>query len=100
LWNKYQRYFKIRKDLKVTANGTARTVTLSTCRGNPSDPGDLHLWHYNTRNIVTMRELGQALLDACDFVEASNPEWAGRASTLHPTPVKGEMKPPYGQKEK
>lgn len=54
----------VRRDLIVTALATERKVRLRT------DPS------VTDHNVGTMRELAEAILVACDFVDDSNPTWA------------------------
>ena len=60
----YTKTFKPRNDITVVARGCHRSVEL-----------ELDSFLGRSHNIGTMRELAQALIDACDFVEASNPKW-------------------------
>lgn len=63
----------VRADLRVMAHACDRTVSF----GLGYERTDFGGWRFHTtkRNVGTMRELANALLDACDFVEESNPEW-------------------------
>lgn len=65
LQRKYTQEIEVRRDLVVTALGTERGVRLTLGARSTQ------------RNVSTMRELAQALLEACAFVEDANPEWAG-----------------------
>jgi hypothetical protein len=84
LKSKFTKVFQPKKDLKVTALAHERCVKFEL--GYWPQPSRKNLftgkpsmyYHQTTRNVITMRELAQALLDACDFVDASNPEWADR----------------------
>lgn len=71
----------VRSDLHVYGLAHERVVRFCL---RYKDLGDyrMGLWHETTRNVKTMRELAQALLDACDFVDAQNPGWA--SSHNHP----------------
>ncbi len=75
---KYTHEWKVRDDLKVIANGCDRNVELRLGQRTNEPPGSLHRWSWRTtqRNVSTMRELAEALLVACDFVEQTNPTWA------------------------
>lgn len=79
LQEKYTREVDVRHDLLVTALGLERGVKLTLMETNynkaPLDK-DRYRYHSTQRNVSTMRELAQALLDACDFVDQSNPVWA------------------------
>ncbi len=78
LWAKFSKRWEIRNDLKVTALGPDRAVRLEVGISSKMDPrrlvGGGHA--VTTRNVITMRELGEALIAACDFVDEVNPEWA------------------------
>lgn len=78
LLDKYTKEWEVRPDLKVVARATDRTVDfqLGRMRKGWLDIETIHFDYGTTRNIHTMRELAQALLDACDFVEGCNPKWA------------------------
>lgn len=69
----------VRHDIVVAALGLDRAVML-TFRETDHDKDALdkrrYRYHTTQRNVSTMRELAQALLDACDFVDESNPVWA------------------------
>jgi hypothetical protein len=77
LLEKYTRSTEVRKDIEVIARGCARGVELILW-DMPKGPFDVKRNYKSTgkRNVSTMRELAEALLEACDFVEKSNPEWA------------------------
>jgi hypothetical protein len=69
--------WEVRPDLKVTARGLDRLVDLAV--GNERHPSFSDIsWpiHVRTANVITMRELAYALLDAADYVEECNPSWA------------------------
>jgi hypothetical protein len=78
LWEENSKEWKVRPDLKVFARGPDRGVELRVGTSKRKVM-DQTFWNFYTtdRNVGTMRELAQALLDACDFVDAVNPEWAG-----------------------
>lgn len=82
LFSRFYTSVKVREDLIVEALGVERTVrfTLKTDNPNARGPFSIDRWfrHSTQRNVSTMRELAQALLDACDFVDASNPQWASK----------------------
>lgn len=84
LWEENGKTFEVRDDLVVQALGPDRSVRLTMYEHTtPGDEHDFKRRYIATdRNISTMRELAQALLDACDFVEACNPHWTevGRAT--------------------
>jgi hypothetical protein len=69
----------VRPDIKVEALGCDRAVRLSLRYYKGDDPMSLanEKWaDTGLRNVSTMRELANALLAACDFVDSVNPEWA------------------------
>lgn len=76
LVNKFTARWAVRNDLVVTAKAYDRSVELSVSEYIDSDLTLNKKWHVTRRNVGTMRELAQALEDACDFVEKHNPEWA------------------------
>lgn len=80
LLDKYTREREIRADLRVLAHACDRSVEFRLGerreRSHPSSLVSPYTWHTTKRNVDTMRELAYALLDACDFVDASNPTWA------------------------
>lgn len=73
----------VRHDIRVVARACDRGVELQIAKFDYTkdqfDPRRTSWQSTRPRNISTMRELAQALLDACDFVEQSNPEWAAIA---------------------
>lgn len=80
LQKKYTKEVEVRHDLLVVALGLERAVMLTLVEtDHDKDALDKrrHRYHSTQRNVSTMRELAQALLDACDFVDQSNPVWAG-----------------------
>lgn len=84
LYKKYSKDWNVRQDLAVRANGTDRSVTLRVgyiedspkFLGSGNTPKGKDGRAIITRNVITMRELAQAILDACDFVDGVNPKWA------------------------
>lgn len=76
LLERFTRRFEPRNDLAVVAHACDRSVELSL--GTPRNGRSLlrYNWHSTKRNVRTMRELAEALLAACDFVEEMNPTWA------------------------
>ena len=76
--------WKVRADLRVEALGTERSVRLTMIKERPGARSSLEpkQHHFTERNLLTMRELAQALLDACDYVESVNPCWAQKAEEL------------------
>jgi len=80
LIDKYTLEQEPRPDLLVVARAHERKVELSI--GMLRDPNgkflDKYNWTTTQRNVNTMRELAQTILDACDFVDAQNPIWAKR----------------------
>lgn len=82
LLERFIKEWDVRPDLSVTAHACDRSVEFQIGEARvdhhgPLDVRDKFIWHSaGRRNVSTMRELAQALLDACDFVDASNPEWA------------------------
>jgi hypothetical protein len=89
---KYTKEWKVRSDLVVTAIAWDRGVRLEVGRFDspkldPSRRDGKPLvgprnYAITNRNVTTMRELAQALMDACDFVVESNPEWASKNPPL------------------
>lgn len=70
--------WEIRSDIRVDAMGIDRGVRVTLIHKNAAHPLDIPRWHSTgSRSTSTMRELAQAILDACDFVEEKNPKWAG-----------------------
>jgi hypothetical protein len=82
LRQKYTKEIEVRKDLQVYGLGTERTVRLAL--GYPLDHDPIMRFKTIDRNVATMRELAHALLEACDFVEQSNPEWASKVVHVKP----------------
>lgn len=82
LYCKYTQEWNPRPDLKIIAHGLGRDVEIQIGeRREPNSdkwaPLGKFIWHSaGPRNVSTMRELAQSLLDACDFVDESNPKWA------------------------
>lgn len=73
--------WELRADIRVDAKATERGVELTLYKDMPGTTGGpLNRTWINTgaRNIDTMRELAQAILEACDFVEERNPAWASK----------------------
>lgn len=67
---------QVRPDITVEALGCERAVRLSL-RYEKGEGLKPDRWHdTGPRNVSTMRKVARALLDACDFVDAANPEWA------------------------
>jgi hypothetical protein len=83
LHDKFTKQWKVRSDLRVTALAHERTVRFELGdRKNLRGSIDVPIWHDTQRNVSTMRELANALLQACDFVDKHNPEWAGRRTSV------------------
>ena len=78
LLDRFHEEWNVRHDLRVEALACDRGVRLGLAYPRTGDPFDMREWHTTQRNVGTMRELAQALLAACDFVDAANPEWADR----------------------
>ncbi len=80
LVNRFTTRTQVREDIEVVARATERGVELILW-DLPKKPFGLKTDYSTThkRNVSTMRELAQAIIDACDFVDESNPEWAERA---------------------
>lgn len=72
---------EIRKDLEVTALAHQRGVKLAFKEPHPHMHGIWTEKESTQRNVGTMRELAEALLAACDFVDKHNPEWAGKRTS-------------------
>jgi hypothetical protein len=71
LLDKFTTVTEIRNDIIVHAYAWNRSVELEIFE----NPQNTAYSSTGKRNVGTMRELAQALNDACDFVEASNPKW-------------------------
>ena len=69
---------EVRSDLIVTAVASDRRVDLTIVKEVLSKDFAPKNKSYTVRqaNTATMRELAQAIIDACDFVEDQNPEWS------------------------
>lgn len=76
LQEKYSQDYEVRPDLLVQALGVDRNVRLTLFGERDGEFGQ-RSFKETQRNVKTMRELAYALLDACAFVEQSNPTWAG-----------------------
>lgn len=87
LRDKYSTRTKVRSDIIVQAHALDRGVELTLVKEDLSPKHgrlDPHRFSYRStgsRNVSTMRELAEALLDACDFVDASNQVWASKHMT-------------------
>lgn len=83
LYERFTRAIDVRPDLKVEAFGCERSVRFTWSEYDHTkdklDPRHKRS-HSTERNVSTMRELAEALLLACDFVEHVNPVWARRAA--------------------
>lgn len=76
LWDKFSTRVDVRNDLRVEALGPDRAVRVSIAYPQQK-AHEIRRWHTSMpRNVGTMRELAQAIIDACDFVDAVNPKWA------------------------
>lgn len=70
------RSWEVRSDISVDALGADRCVRL-TITERPSGEWDIPtVLAVRQGNVITMRELAQTILAACDFVEEINPTWA------------------------
>lgn len=76
LQNKYSTRVEVRRDLIVEALGLERAVRFTLVKEPLPGVLELPKFHNTQRNASTMRELGQALIDAADYVEEVNPKWA------------------------
>lgn len=79
--DRFTRAIDVRPDLKVEAFGCERSVRFTwTDEDHTKDVLDPRRkrHHWTERNVSTMRELAEALLAACDFVDHVNPGWAGK----------------------
>jgi hypothetical protein len=77
LVNELSTYTEVRGDIHIHAIAYNRGVELIVFSGPVADMK--RKWQSTgKRNVSTMRELAQALNDACDFVESNNPKWAGK----------------------
>lgn len=72
--------WEIRAGIRITGEATERGVRITLIEDVPGavrfGVGSKRYQDTGPRNVSTMREVAQAILDACDFVEAKNPEWA------------------------
>lgn len=82
LWRSFTKHCKVRDDLRVTALGHDRTVRLVVGESPkfrpPGSPPPVTTYSEVQRNVSTMRKLGQALIEACDYVDSVNPTWAAQ----------------------
>src|SRR5258708_6177238 len=85
LLGRFTKEWEVRHDLRVVGLACERTVRLDVAFGENPKFSMMPNWHYNQRNVSTMRELANALLAACDFVDQSNPVWASHHTALTPT---------------
>jgi hypothetical protein len=78
LMEKFTEQWEVRRDINVTAWATHRTVELTLTREIPgmSAPNNKDWYSTGKRNVGTMRELAEAIIAACDYVEECNPMWA------------------------
>jgi hypothetical protein len=78
---------EVRSDIVVQAQACERAIKVTLIEADyskgPLDKGRRQYHSTGLRNVSTMRDLAQAILDACDFVDASNPAW----SSLPPVEV-------------
>lgn len=78
---------KVRFDIKVTGRAWDRHVELEigTVNRDYAAPDPRHItWHSTgTRNVSTLRELADAIVAACDFVDNLNPEWASHHDDVY-----------------
>lgn len=72
--------WEIRADIRIAARATDRGVELTLIQEDKSGFGIPRFHSTGPRNISTMREVAEALLEACDFVEEKNPTWADKSS--------------------
>lgn len=76
---------EVRPDLRVVALACQRGVRLELAEFR--EDGE-RVWSTSgKRNVATMRELAAALIAACDFVDAANPEWAARRFSVKSDPA-------------
>ena len=82
LLNQFTQTTEVRSDITVMGHACDRSVELVLEK--PSRTGTSKMDYLSTgkRNVGTMRELGEALLAACDFVEANNPVWASKGKSF------------------
>lgn len=77
LREKFSKCWKVRPDIEVQALACERGINLILWERGVREPLQMRSYRdTGIRNVSTMRELAQAINDACDFVEQSNPEWA------------------------
>lgn len=78
LFERYTKAVKPRPDIEIVAHACDRGVELRVGE-LLLRPDVIHKYDWSStgrRNVDTMREVAEAILDACDFVEQSNPTWA------------------------
>lgn len=78
LLEQFTRVLEVRPDIKVYGYGCDRTVELVSLKADGGGGPRRVSSPFGRRNVMTYRELAYALLEACDFVDAANPEWAAR----------------------
>lgn len=80
LLDKYTITTDVRNDLRVMALACDRNVVVAIAKVDYTkatfEKGYLAWQSSGPRNVSTMREFANAILEACDFVDASNPTWA------------------------
>lgn len=80
LHNQFTKEILVRKDIRVRGLALDRSVELGLGHEEKGVLPTTKFMRFETtqRNISTMRELANAILDACDFVEGCNPQWAAQ----------------------
>lgn len=85
LLEKFTQAVDVRSNIRVIARATDRGVELVVSKEDWSKVNPMTRiapmetsTSTGSRNVSTMRELAQALMDACDFVDEANPLWASK----------------------
>lgn len=85
LLKKFTQIVDVRSNIQVIARATDRGVELVVSKEDYSKVNPITqiaprktYTSTGSRNVSTMRELAQALMDACDFVDEANPIWASK----------------------
>lgn len=84
LLDEYTRSYEVRADIEVTALAWDRGVEVTLREKIDANKFGREWDEISTgkRNVSTMREFANAILEACDFVDDSNPGWASNRVDL------------------